>query len=251
MMELSVVPEQPKPSAPHGAITMTTKLNDPESAWLTADDSALFESARQALHELKRTFDNWVVIGRAIVRARAIANLHGGKFTFQRLLMQQGLTELVGDKGSMSRLEKIMAHLPHVEAWRFTLTERQKIDWAAPNTVFKHCPLFKKPGGKPDDGSASTISPMARLKQQNEESAHKVAHLEERLAAADAGSLFDLKRDSVDHITDVVINTISWRKTIDLGQGFIKAGNIRRAAEERDQRASKKAARAKTDRVDS
>jgi len=228
---------------------MATQINDPESSWLTEDDRVLFEDARLALQKLKITFEKWVTIGHAVVRARVIATSHGGRNTFQRLLIQQGLSEIVGDKGSLSRLEKIMAHLPDVQAWRFTLTEGQKINWAAPNTVFKRCPLFKKPGGKPDDGSAPTVSTMSRLKQQNEELAHKIADLEERLAAADAGSLFDLKRDSVDNITDVVINTISWRKTIDLGQRFIKVGNLRRAAEDRDQRASKKAARAKTDRV--
>jgi len=227
---------------------MTEPLNDPESAWLTPDDRIVFENARRALHDLKHTFERWIVIGHAVVRARAIAATHGGRFTFPRLLMQQGLTELVGDKGSMSRLQKIMAHLPEVEAWRFTLTERQRIDWAAPNTVFKRCPLFKKPGGKPDDGSAPTVSPMSRLKQQNEESAHKIADLEERLAAADAGSQFNLKLDSARNIAKVIISTITQSKALEIAREITKLANVGRVADKRDQRA-RKAARAKTDRV--
>jgi hypothetical protein len=221
-------------------IAMANQIIDPESSWLTEDDRVLFEDARLALQKLKITFEKWVTIGHAVVRARVIATSHGGRNTFQRLLIQQSLSEIVGDKGSLSRLEKIMAHLPDVQAWRFTLTDGQKIDWAAPNTVFRRCPLFNRPCGRPEDGSAPTVSLMSRLKQENEEFAHKIADLEERLAAADAGSLFH-RSDSAKDIARVVFDTVgSARKAIETAKEITQLAKAAQAFE---------ATRVKTDRV--
>jgi hypothetical protein len=47
-------------------------------------------------------------------------------------------------------------------------------------------------------------SPVTIYKQQLAEAARKIAHLEERLAAAEAGSLFDIKRDSAEDIGSVM-----------------------------------------------
>ena len=52
-------------------------------------------------------------------------------------------------------------------------------------------------------------SPVAILKQQNLELARQLAHAEERLAAADVGSLFDLKKDSPADIARVICETVT------------------------------------------
>jgi len=52
-------------------------------------------------------------------------------------------------------------------------------------------------------------SPVAILKQKNLELARELAHAEERLAAADAGSLFDLKKDSAADIARVICATVT------------------------------------------
>ena len=52
-------------------------------------------------------------------------------------------------------------------------------------------------------------SPIAILKQHNLELARQLAHAEERLAAADAGSLFDLKKDSAADIARVICETVT------------------------------------------
>src|SRR5205085_3532679 len=72
------------------ALNMTTQTNSPESQWLNTDGRQLFDCARAALDALKKTFETWTVIGRAAVRAREIADERGGRYTFQRLLDQQG-----------------------------------------------------------------------------------------------------------------------------------------------------------------
>jgi hypothetical protein len=56
------------------------------------------------------------------------------------------------------------------------------------------------------------VSPMAVLKRQLEDCNHKIAHLEEQLACADSGSVFDLKKDSTKDMASVVVNTISETK---------------------------------------
>jgi hypothetical protein len=53
------------------------------------DDVAVFEAGRVSVNQLKKTFDLWVTIGTAVVRARDIADRRGGGKTFMRLLQQQ------------------------------------------------------------------------------------------------------------------------------------------------------------------
>jgi hypothetical protein len=118
--------------------------NDPESRNLDAEEMAIFDAARAAVTLLKKTFDTWVVIGRAVVAARTRADRLGGGKTFRRILEQQGLAAVV-PPATATRLEAIMAKLVEVESWRAkTLTENQRFQWASPSAVFKHCPAFAK-----------------------------------------------------------------------------------------------------------
>jgi hypothetical protein len=75
--------------------------------------------------------------------------------------------EKVLDKGVVSKLEEIMKpeNLPRVQAWYEKLPPKQKREWAAPTTVFKHCPVFAKP--KDDSDGEPKLSPMEQLKQAN------------------------------------------------------------------------------------
>ena len=60
------------------------------------------------------------------------------------------------------------------------------------------------------------MSPMAVLKRQLEDCNHKIAHLEDQLACADQGSLFDLKKDTTKDIATVVVSTITETKWLAL-----------------------------------
>jgi hypothetical protein len=117
--------------------------NDPESRNLDAEEIAIFDAARAAVTLLKKTFETWVVIGKAVVAARKRADRMGGGKTFRRILEQQGLSTVV-PPATATRLEAIMAALPKVESWRASLTENQSFAWASPSAVFKHCPVFAK-----------------------------------------------------------------------------------------------------------
>jgi hypothetical protein len=126
------------------------------------DDVTVFEAARSAIGLLKKTFETWVTIGRAVVRAREIADRRGGGKTFMRLIEQQSLAPLV-DKATASRLERIMKQLPAVIAWHETLTTKQKIEWAAPTTIMKRCPVFNKPKPALDEPKPPTKGEQDRM----------------------------------------------------------------------------------------
>lgn len=152
------------------------RSNAPESEAMSLDDTAVFEAARQAVTLLKKTFETWVVIGKAVVRARDIADRRGGGKTFMRLVEQQGLGKIV-NKTTASTLLRIMDRLSEVVAWHETLTDRQKIDWAAPTTILKRCPVFATPKPDPVDrpptkaeqdriALAAALEEIERLKRQ-------------------------------------------------------------------------------------
>jgi hypothetical protein len=74
-------------------------------------------------------------------------------------------------------------------------------------------------------------SPLAKIKARLVEQSRKIEHLKEQLASAQAGSLFDLKRDTAADIGRVIADSISegrWR-------------NIKKAADERYKARSKPA----------
>jgi hypothetical protein len=123
---------------------MATISNAPESEALSSDDVEIFENARQAVMTLKKTFETWMVIAKAIVWARNMADRRGGRKTFMRIVEQQGLGRVV-DKATASRLLRIHDHLGDVYKWRETLTEKQQLDWASPTSVCQRCPTLNPP----------------------------------------------------------------------------------------------------------
>jgi hypothetical protein len=189
------------------------RSNATESEAMTLDDNEVFEDARQAATQLKRTFPNWMVIGKAVVLARDIADRCGGGKTFMLLIEQQGLGRIV-DKTTASKLLRIMAELPAVTAWHETLTEKQKIDWAAPTTILKRCPVFAKP--KPDDDGEQKLTPaekdrmkLARLIEEN----HK-------LKQRDDGDRFK-PTDTADDIATVLVGMFSSTKAQDIARRML------------------------------
>jgi hypothetical protein len=128
---------------------MNPQSNAPESEALTLQDTIIFENARGAANLLKKTFETWVVIGKAVVRARDIANERGGGKTFMRLLDQQALGWI--NKTTASNLLRVMEKLADVTRWHEKLTEKEQIDWAAPTTILKRCPVFQTPKPGPAD----------------------------------------------------------------------------------------------------
>jgi hypothetical protein len=198
--------------------------NAPESEALGSDDVAIFENARQAVMSLKKTLDMWVVIGRGVVRARDIADRRGGRWAFQRLLDQQGLAPALGrnwasQKATANKLINIMANLGEVMVWHEELSPAQQILWAAPTTIYKHCPVFKK-----GDGDADAEKPPSKLKQVEQSLAKALQenhHLAEQLKRKDDGSLFDLKNDTIYKIDEAIVANVTPNKASAIAKGLL------------------------------
>lgn len=178
--------------------------NAPEIGALSLQEHATLEAAREALHQLKKTFEHWVTIGRGLEALRVKADRLGGRKTFDRMREKEGLGARIVPKATVTRLFHILDNLTDVVRWRENdLDDRERFNWASPSAVFKHCPVFAKDGGakKPPTASAAT------LKREN---AGLKAHIADIEAARKRdGSLFDLRGDSAADIAAVIVGNVS------------------------------------------
>jgi hypothetical protein len=120
--------------------------NTPESSSLTQDERAYIEAGLSALALLRKTFESWIAVGRAIQTLRAKADLIRTRQAFNRLLDQQGFGEFIKDKATCTRLLRIMENLGEVSKWHAELEPKEQKAWAHPSTVFLRCPVFQKDG---------------------------------------------------------------------------------------------------------
>jgi hypothetical protein len=110
---------------------------------LSPEESICVEQARAALASVKRTFEFWVALARGLAMLRAKADAIGGSFTFARLREREGFGGL--HRATVHNLTRLHERLPEVEAWRATLTERERFRWAGPEVILRHCPAFTRP----------------------------------------------------------------------------------------------------------
>jgi hypothetical protein len=163
------------------AKTAHKSKSSPSDDALTLDDVEVFNAAREGVEAIKRNFESWVAIGKAVVRAHEIADRRGVEVMV--IVKQQKLEAVVTSKQVASKLERIIAHLPQVEAWRREkLSERQRIAWAAPSTIIKHCPdLRLEPGTpRPRTKTVDGVQLIKELQAENTELKVKNAYLEKQ-----------------------------------------------------------------------
>jgi hypothetical protein len=161
-------------------------MNAPESQTLDHDELALCEAARQSGLQRKLTFDNWITIGRAIValrtRAEGLKKGRASRTMFPRLIEQQGLGRVL-DKANTPQLLAIMDRLAEVQAWHATLTLKEQIAWASPDSIMRKCPVFNQPAeSKPPQPMIPHELGPERLHVSELQA--RVAELEEELAGA-------------------------------------------------------------------
>ena len=117
-------------------------------------DEHAYEAGRAALALPHKTFEAWVMVGKAIQLLRLKADRIGTGKAFARLLDHHGFEEL--DRGTCSRLLRIMEHFDAVAAWHAGLPPKQQRAWAHPSTVCLHCFGKKAEGGTP----AKSLTPL-------------------------------------------------------------------------------------------
>jgi hypothetical protein len=164
-------------------MTVTKLRNDPFE--YTQEENTLFEAARQAVTLLKKTFDTWVVIGKAVAAARAKADRMGGGKTFRRILERQHLARVV-PPATATRLLKIIENLPAVTTWHSGLSEERQIAWASPSAVMKHCPALQTtttPGSRPKRKASKTAErELEQANARNTEQQEELASTRDRYA---------------------------------------------------------------------
>ena len=112
---------------------------------LTKAESACVERALDAVKEMRKTtFGYWVTIGRALKALHIKAEQLKRKKAYNILREREGLGVDIIKKSRSSRLLKIIDNLSEVEKWRATLTDAERFEWASPEAVHRHCPLFAK-----------------------------------------------------------------------------------------------------------
>jgi hypothetical protein len=183
----------------------------------TPDERRVLHAAHVASIALRRTFDHWVTVGRGLQMLRQKADQIGTRNAFNDLRDQHRLGDKHFRKEVVSRLLKVMDNLEAVEAWRATLTEKQRVEWASPDTIVRRCPVFNKP--KPATAEAKP-SPYAKLQQANAELQIELHDVKRR--AAD-GDLFDLKNDGVETIAGTIIEKVGIDKAVKIARAILNS----------------------------
>ena len=111
----------------------------------TPDERRILHAAHVASIALRRTFDHWVTVGRGLQLLRQRADQIGTRNAFNDLRDQHRLGDKHFRKEVVSRLLKVMDNLEAVETWRTTLTEKQRVEWASPDTIVRRCPVRNLP----------------------------------------------------------------------------------------------------------
>jgi hypothetical protein len=183
----------------------------------TPDERRVLHAAHLASIALRRTFDHWVKVGRGLQLLRQKADQIGTRNAFNDLRDQHRLGDKHFRKEVVSRLLKVMDNLEAVEAWRATLTEKQRLEWASPDTLVRRCPVFNKPKAATAEARPS---PYAKLQQANAELQIELHDVKRR--AAD-GDLFDLKNDCVETIAGTIIEKVGIDKAVKIAHAILNS----------------------------
>jgi hypothetical protein len=172
--------------------------------------------------------DDWLAYGPGLLIRRRLAmriayvNRPEGKGyarAFAQLMEHDGLDTM--DKTSISAvlwLHDAPERLSVLREIRETMTVGQRARLNSPISARQRVEreLKVRAGG---NEATSPTSPVTVLKRRLVEQRHQIAHLEEQLAAAGNGSLFDLKHDTADDIGRVIADSVSETKA----RGIAKA----------------------------
>ena len=203
--------------------------NIPGLPSLSHEELVYAEAARTAWLSLKKTFEHWMTIARFLKVLRDKADRIGGRFTFDRLREREGLggkTDHGGqvlNKTRVSRLLAIEENLSEVEKWRAGLTDKRRFEWASPEAVCRHCPVFAKPKPDPD-----TPKPPTKAEQDRMALAAALEEIE-RLKKLKADERYT-PTDTADNIADSIVGMFSPSKAEDIARRVLAKLKGRKAA---------------------
>jgi hypothetical protein len=147
-------------------------------------------------------------VGRAKAMRAAGTNQPYGKAytrTFGEWLADRPWTRHI-DTGTRSVLLWVADHRSEVEAWRETLAQNERAKLNHPTALKRRYDAAHKIA-RADPNTAKKETGREALVRENEDMWAKVKKLEHQVESGD-GSLFDLRRDSIESIVDVIAGTI-------------------------------------------
>lgn len=163
--------------------------------------------------------DDWLdlypglIIRRRLAMKIAHVNKPEGRgyaLAFGQLMAADGLDDM--DKTARSAvlwLGDDAERLAILRAIRDEMTPGQRARLNSPISARQKVEQVLKARDNPDGNPNKKASALSILKRQNDEFVRKVAHLEEKLAAAEQGSLFDLKNDTAKDIALTIVKNVS------------------------------------------
>jgi hypothetical protein len=143
----------------------------------TAEEKEIFSRARTSATGLRKTFECWVDIGKAVEVARRHADAEGlgtkkRNARYREILDEQKLAWIgaANRRTEVVRLMQVMRQLPAVEKWRATLDPYLAARWSSPQSTWNRCPVFH-PDGKTKGPKIQTrpMSVSALLKMPADE----------------------------------------------------------------------------------
>ena len=195
-------------------------LNEDRKRWKRMGEGA-------HLHEWLAYGDGLMIRRRLAIRINHLNRPEGKGYaqTFAQLMEADGLEHM--DKTSISAVLWLHSEPERMVILREildTMTPGQRARLNSPISARQRVEkeLKVRAGGME---AKSATSPVTILKQQLVEKEHKIAHLEEQLAAADAGSLFDLRRDNAKDIGATIAGSISENKAREIAKAITAALN--------------------------
>jgi hypothetical protein len=184
---------------------------------ITPGERCILQAAHVVLIALRRTFNDWVAVGRGLRLLRQKADQIGTRPAFNELREQHCLGDKYFRKETVSRLLKMMDNLEAVEAWRLTLNEKQRFDWASPDTIVRRCPIFNKPQTATAEAK---LSPFRKLAQANAELQTELHDLKQRVSHGDP---YGLKNDSVETIAGTIIDKVGIDKAVKIARAILNS----------------------------
>ena len=111
------------------------------------------------------------------------------------------------DKGTRSNLLWIVEHRNDVERWREERDPNERAKMAHPTTVRRKYESYHQSISKKDPNAPKKETGREALVRENEDLWAKVKKLERQVESGD-GSLFDLRRDSIETIVDTIAGNV-------------------------------------------
>jgi hypothetical protein len=191
----------------------------PADSRIEAREEASFAKAAAVAEPLKagKSFFDWLDLGDglAALRDRAMrqscSNSPFGKGYTQRYAALKAEHPWAGifDPGTISNAIWVHENRSDVTRWRDTLSSKQRQEWITPKVVRQHYEKAHKIAEAKKDG-VEALSPMAKQRAAIIELEEENTRLKREAARRQAeGSLFDLKRDSIESIVDVVAGSVA------------------------------------------